>query len=412
MNFAKWGCVLPVWFAICGACGPGLIDDSVSTDMAVPSFPESSSDPLVLHDITPDTDSVNTEEICPGEITSKCEDNVHLFTPPKHQLIATEWLDSPARFTHFVKDVILGHFDDAANSPFAIQLDFEDLPYLLAFNDVPPLLESIMTLPDNDSPDNQWIGVVSHSSPIFDSSCFYVGILRQGDTYLPVGIPQGEDDEPLVRTDWPALETTATLTGAVYLASKTGRSDASLNAMCLFGDGLFCFDGDSWTTELHPGDTPEIVAVAVSMIGGEAIVHAVCENGTLFTQIDNRWYTYVMTDAPELASASVNEESGLLTVGGIGVLARGDARYMMAACAPPINIMDFRYFRESPEFVALDENGDLYSGEFDATASPSICGPLYSLEDARALLSVGPNLYVLTESGLFATTDQLHIAVE
>ncbi|MBN2718293.1 MAG: hypothetical protein JXX14_20785, partial [Deltaproteobacteria bacterium] len=385
-------------------CGPGLLDDSLLTGTAKQVDKDSES--ILIPEGLPDSDSSPMPKICPGEITASC-DNSHLYASPHVLLASTEWLDAPAGFTHLELDVILGHYGDDNGTPFAIQLNFAQMMYPDDFDD----LGAVMTFDSSDS-NAEWIGAVSASQPLFDSTYRFLGVLKSGNKYQLIGIPRYIDSTRLIYLDMPVLQTDALLAGVAFPAGKTNLKDASLNIICVFGEGVFCFDGQKWTTELAPDDERHIVSMEVSEFQGHPVLYAVDEDGAIYTRLENSWSRLVIEDAPLLTTSGTNESSGLLTVAGDGILAHGDGNHLMFACDVSLDIAAFQYYRDSPEFLLFTRDGDLYSGEFDATDEPFICGPRYHIDDVIGFRPYGMNYYVLTPDSLWGTEDQNSIVVE
>ena len=390
------------------ACGPGLIDDSLPMD--TDTSLEQTTDVIVRLDTPWSIDTDTGVPSCPEKISKTCPEDVGTFEPPSSPLVSAEWLNYPAQFTHAARDLIAGMFDiDDESAPFIIQVAFDKL-----WGQVSDYrsLAHVMTLPSPGIEDAEWIGVFHSPQQIFGTDIRDMAVFRKETSYRIIDIPINRDVFTLSDTSWPALETSASLTGATYLASKSALRDVSLDSLCLHGDALICFNGTDWITEIDAEQLRSpIVAMAISHPNDDIFVHALCENGDIFTRHNNQWSAGTIQIDSSLTAASVNEERQILFAAGDGFIGRGDARFPLLRCDVDLDILDFHFYQENAEFVLLTQSGDFYSGQFNFYTAPSLCGPLTHIDDAIDIFPVGLNLYALTEDTLYGTQD-LAIMVE
>jgi hypothetical protein len=117
------------------------------------------------------------------------------------------------------------------------------------------------------------------------------------------------------------------LRGLVYLRRKVidtspFEEDPRFNRVCAFGDGLYCFDGAGWQTELPAGSGPALNAVAVIDEGDEAHVIAVGDDGRAVLETEGAWQELVL--GPEVDLRAVGARGGRFTAaGGKGVVVDG-----------------------------------------------------------------------------------------
>ncbi len=385
------------------ACGPGLLDDSAVVDTTGPF--DGSQDAITRVDASVEVDTDPGVPLCPGDIVRTCPDETGTFATPGLLVVSADWLDYPARFTHATRDIILGIFDiESSAVPFVIQVKFDELWSSSDFN----RLATVMTLPPPETGDSEWIGVAYSPQGTFGTTTRQVAVFREGNRYRIIDVPRDSGSSVLTDTNWPELETDLVLTGATYLAAKTTATDRSVHRLCLHGDALICFDGNEWVTEIDAEQvSAPIVSMAISQPNGDILIHALSENGDIFTHYDDQWLTGVVNIDSELTSASVNEEREILFTAGDGFIGRGDPRYAMLSCAMDLDILDFHFYQNNAEFVLMTQGGDLFSGQFNFYTPPVVCGPLHHVDDAIDLFPVGPNLYVIAEDALYGTLDRV-----
>ena len=115
------------------------------------------------------------------------------------------------------------------------------------------------------------------------------------------------------------------LTGIVTPCSSAG------DEFCVFGDGLFCFDGSAWTTEIEPASVPRIRAVAMDeatdVAADGSTIHcrpmlAAGDEGTLLRYEDDAWKAIDIGVGVDLTT--VTSHTGRFTAAGEGVLIEGD----------------------------------------------------------------------------------------
>lgn len=384
------------------ACGPGLIDDSAVVD-TTGSF-DRNQDSIGRLDASVEVDTDSSVPLCPGEIVRKCPDETGTFATPNLLVVSADWLAYPARFTHAARDVITGMFDiDGSAVPFVIQVKFVDLWSSSDFNH----LANVMTLPVPESRDSEWIGVGYSPQGTFGTTTRQVAVFREANRYRIIDIPSDSDGAVLTGSNWPELETDLVLTGATYLAAKTTARHSSVHRLCLHGDALICFDGNEWVTEIDAEQvSAPIVSMAISQPNGAILIHALSENGDIFTHYNDQWITGNVNIDTTLTSASVNQEREILFAAGDGFIGRGDPRYAMLSCELDLDVLDFHFYQDNAEFILMSQRGDLFSGQFNFYTAPVVCGPLHHVDDAIDLFPVGPNLYVIAEDALYGTLDR------
>ena len=150
---------------------------------------------------------------------------------------------------------------------------------------------------------------------LFDRWCALALFCVEGACWLR-GVRQAETGDVVVET-LPG--------GSVPLEKTNGMIGSGPNAgleyvdrLCTYGDGIACFDGDSWSTEVPCGVYPELTAASV--LGewtGDSRIVVVGEEGTLLMEEEDQW-----------ASVETGTEADLATVAAAGdfLLAAGEDR--------------------------------------------------------------------------------------
>jgi hypothetical protein len=117
---------------------------------------------------------------------------------------------------------------------------------------------------------------------------------------------------------------TGALTGIVHGGCTTNHYD-----FCVFGDGLFCFDGKDWTTEIDTSTHGRILAAAVDRDTGTCPGLLVAGEHGMLQRYHAGWQAIDTGTAADLTTLSAF--SGRFSAAGEGVLIEGDP-YGFLAC--------------------------------------------------------------------------------
>ncbi|MBN2529779.1 MAG: hypothetical protein JXR76_25535 [Deltaproteobacteria bacterium] len=396
-----------VWLTLFSviACGPGLIEEEAAPDsdnsFTQPKEPELQN----LHwDSPPDTGS-NTEQ-CPGAIQADCPSGVtNLLRYPDYVVASTEWLDRPARFTHALFGIVLGEFtDNETAAPFAIQVSMSNAWERTSFGKD----TIIFTPPAELSFFGQWIGGAEYQGFIAGTPYPVVAVYHQNNDYFVFGIPTNtanDSYETMTPISHATLNTDKAYSRVVYLADLTTKQNFAeeLNALCLYGEGMICFDGETWTEEISPDDGPEITAVALSKPLDEISIIAVDHSKTIFTRKQGAWTTHVLDGKGTVETATVNPVSQQFALAGDGLLARGYSPYYLEQCDVDLDIVDIHYFYPVSQFTVLTKEGEIFGGTSSLKDHPQLCGPIFANPNTLDIFTGQGNLFVLNESELLTS---------
>jgi len=208
------------------------------------------------------------------------------------------------------------------------------------------------------------------------------------------------------------------LRGLVYLRRKVIDSspfeaDPKFNRVCAFGDGLFCFDGTTWTTEVPAGSGASLNAVAVIDEGDTAHIIAVGDDGRAVVETDGEWQELSLGVVVDLHAVSAHE-GRFTAAGGKGVMIDGTLEDQLVCqlyeraltslgwiMGPPSESDDGGVEAPSDDlFVALATDGAILHGDI-GVGEGSICDSGDAIPGAMLGRMLDIDYYVLTPQALF-----------
>jgi hypothetical protein len=361
-----------------------------------------------------DTDS-DTDPACPGFIGEGCEEDtgaplpllvtaeelgVDRFVGVAHSVLLAARF--PASDTT-VNDGIAAFFGDPTTYPEAV---WEPV----AIPDLVDALQPISIVAGDIA--NGPYGVTVLFCDRGDGVC---GLLRavQGEwantTALEV-LPEGE------------VPTGGDLRGANYFPSFPGFDSA---VVCAFGDGIFCFDGTAWTTEIPPGAGPPFNDMDCDRNGDNYC--------TMFAAVgDDGRRAYDNPEYDEWVDGFADTSEDLLALSGAGLVAGGTGGVLEndAVCtvadSPVVGLYGhwFELPGETPPdtpvaipFVGITEDRRLFFGSYSGFDGPHfspLCpgaldpdGPEVgkALSVGYFFCGVSYNRLALTEQALYGTLE-------
>jgi hypothetical protein len=219
---------------------------------------------------------------------------------------------------------------------------------------------------------------------------------------------------------WQASETTLTkmengdvptegeLRGATSLFEYSGGTPTTL---CAFGDGLYCFDGTTWTTEIEAGTAPLFNDFHCSMndLGDYDRCVAVGDGGrrAIRASAAEEWVDGFADTCENLLSLSAMTS----VAGGSGGILYGLSAYDVA-CSAVVGLSgeyDVDPDTGTVQLAAVTRSGIVFYTRYDPTSgvfSSLECGGVVASGGAlavqRQFCGIMPNLLVLTKSALLS----------
>ncbi|MBN2344094.1 MAG: hypothetical protein JXX29_13645 [Deltaproteobacteria bacterium] len=371
------------------SCGPGLLEGEEISDSD-----ETVSTDLLTAFSTQPTDTDEEMHLCPANTEVDCRENMAIGSD-LFPAISASWVNENAIFSHFAIDVILGYQTiNNETFPFALQVKFEEVFTHTYFNQ-----NAEVHILDEDEPSAmEWLGVFVKSTGILHTDVQSMAAATDGNRYFLVNV----SESPMTILPETELITAAVLTDAVYLRNKADFNSPELERVCLFGEGLFCYDGESWVTEISPDEGFMVLNIAVSNINEKPMVFAVGDNNIIFSKYDNIWSTVQLneTDAP-LHEITINSSSQYFAAAGDQFLLFGAADRPIQRCDVPPHILRLNYFYGTETFALLDTKGQIWTGVLDLFNNGELCRTRNRVEGAIDALPSGIDYYVLHPEGLY-----------
>ena len=219
---------------------------------------------------------------------------------------------------------------------------------------------------------------------------------------------------------WQASETTLTkmengdvptegeLRGATSLFDYSGGTPT---ALCAFGDGLYCFDGTTWTTEIEAGTAPLFNDFHCSMndLGDYDRCVAVGDGGrrAIRASAAEEWVDGFSDTSEDLLSLSAMTS----VAGGSGGILYGLSAYDVA-CSAVVGLSgeyDADPDTGTVKLAGVTRSGILFYTRYDSSSgdfSSLECGGVVASGGAlavqRQFCGIMPNLLVLTKSALLS----------
>jgi hypothetical protein len=165
--------------------------------------------------------------------------------------------------------------------------------------------------------------------------------------------------------------------GMIGVASEATRDD--LARVCVFGDGLACFDGASWTVHIAPRSGAVLRAATVVFSGSSWSVIAVGDSGRIVSETPSGWIGEPSGTAADLRS--IFADGGFFAAGGADVLLLGnqDGSLACPVTGPEIRALfaDSRAVSDRPrrEITTILSDGEVVEVVDDADGVRSCAFP-------------------------------------
>lgn len=373
-----------VIFALAVGCGPGVAEG-----------------PIPLHTEKDGSieDTSSQGFTCPNPIESACGDPGDLYPA----LIAASQIDTDARIVALARNaLLLERTRSGIEEPVVWIMDFE--------HPEDTHERGRAELPSRPSSPIRPIGLAYNLESPFDMDLYarVAVVLLESDEgsalYEAPMRPGGTETADLVPMENGVLPTEGKLRGLTYLDEKvSGDDSAYFDRLCAFGDGIFCFDGSSWTTEIEPGSGAMFNDLGVLGVGENNYVIAVGDNGRIALDSAAGWRDMDSGTAENLMSVSVHIDR-FTAVGSNGILVDGTADNA-AACSVSSETLIAINRLGAEKIVGVTESGKVFTGRLDDLRG-ELCyqGPsLGSAIDARphGCDSGNDNYLVITSDFLY-----------
>ncbi|MBN2344095.1 MAG: hypothetical protein JXX29_13640 [Deltaproteobacteria bacterium] len=372
------------------SCGPGLLEGEEFED----SDEMTGSDLLTIRA----TLSVDTEDemrLCPDHEMMNCGNDMGIMSN-LFQAVSASWIGDGAVFSHFRTNLILGYrTNNFETLPFALQIDFSKACTQTYFNE-----NAVVNYFAAEKPASlEWIGAIKKNTGILNTDLPYMAAASDGESYFLVNVAES----PMEILPETKLVTDAVLTDSVYLRNKSDMESPALEQVCLYGEGLFCYDGDRWITEISPNEAFTVHSIAVANINQQPMILAVGDDNVILTKYNNIWSSVQLHsgDAP-LLEISVNSISQYFTAAGDQFLLFGAADRPIQRCDVAPHILRFNYFFGTDEFAILATDGQIWTGVLDLFSSGKLCRTGNKVDRAVDAIPSGEYYYVLSADGLYA----------
>ncbi len=394
--------VFPLLFVLCTACGPGLEEGpllpapTLSNDTAEPGTTDT-GDPLDTTD-TEDTDTVI--HVCPSTLSTGCSDDD--FYEVQNYALRAEWFEPPVRFLDMgINTILATRTVDGDDDPLVIVWDFDESGFTRDALDY----ATLATLPQNAEA-RRPVAVVAAHEPILNTGYRKLAFFADDSGYEMFGVP---DSAPGNATLQPVsgtrLTVAANLHRAVWLQQKSLVSDDRLLRLCLFGDGLYCFDGTGWETVLeNPGAT--IRGLGIALRNDVPVFLLVGDDGLILLGDESGWDDTMSRRTPaDLLAVSVHRDGGRFTaVGeqGTFVHASIDGVDFIECAIGTETVLAINYFAQSyAHFNALSATGEVFAASIRPDEDGYACRIAELPGTPLAALPVGDTYFVLTTSHLY-----------
>lgn len=439
-----WPCAL--LFIFCCGCGPGLLEgperiDSEKEDV-IPEQLDLHNDNKIDTETLFQGDTAPSWTLCPTQTATDCKDGTWRPVNPR-VLISAHWISASAWFTHMNANVLLGYDEqDNVAIPFAVMVDFTRVETQTHFNN--RAVKS--TLPNEMGPESQWVGAVVGGKRMVGSEFIEAAAVYQKGQYQLLGIPD-DKNSPTLQPISNILGTSAELQRIIYLQNNEEDYYASLDRICLFGEGLFCFDGAHWAAEISPTECNFITSVNVTQKNDTPVLIAVDENGTVYNKsvldlhsdtdstIDSEalpgatassdsetiadettpmnWTSIsVQNSSSPLAAAAVHIPSDNFSIGGDGFVIHSNIAGESQLCPIEPNVLRLNYYYGTSDILILATDGRLFAGTLGKFSDGYLCNTGQQYETAIDGVPIGRNYYVLSPSSLYAGMNEFFVMAE
>lgn len=379
-----WG---PALMALVIGCGPGVAEGPLPLDTGqdIPSDGVSS-----------DTDI--QEFICPTPLAEPCAQE----QSPLPKILDASEIDPSARLVAFTRDaLLLQQGPSGSEAPIVWILDFG--------SPLDTRQHARAELPKPSVTSVRPVGLVYNLKPPFAMDMTVVLVEQSGKfilygAHLEPGEGATADLLPLENGLVPG---SGDFRGVSYLREKTqGPEGDYVNRICVFGDGIFCFDGSHWTVEIEPSGDRRFNDLGILRVGEGKGILAVGDGGLILVDTAAGWRELGSTTVEDLLKVSVNDNQ-FTAVGTNGALVHGTAEKSTACTVAEETIVSVSRFGER-KIIGITTSGNVFTGELDALAE-TLCftGRRVAYPIDARLNGCGSllNYMVLTSSSLYGEQD-------
>jgi hypothetical protein len=371
------------------SCGPGVGEGFPEKDAGDGLDTDADSD----SDTDTDTStSIQEWHDCPSEIDSDCE----VGQPGLEPLLAADEIGPEISFVAMGRNALLAaRTIDTVVEPLIVWMDFDEYEGIdslgLATLPTPPLT-SIDPLAIAGDLDQDVFGFEAMALVEEDDGPTLLGSnVQLAETGDLVPVPNGD------------VPTTAELRGLVYVQQKVPQQDPQYNLVCAYGDGIFCFDGAEWTTELPAGIGGPINDVGMLQVDERRML-VVGDGGFLARDSASGWIELVSGTASDLLALSVDDEH-FLAAGRDGAHVWGSAAETWSCPVGNGTAVTLSGVPDEGVSCVLDSGPITYWTFGLDEYGPKLCdtgAELSGVLDSRIVgCDASLNLFLLTAQGLF-----------
>jgi len=377
-------------FQFVAGCGPGVgegFPDGGPDDSAGDSDTDADTDA----DADTDTDTGPGEyHECPTEMEGDCEQG----QPGMETLLEAGELGPDVAFAGMGRNALVAaRTVDEMIAPLLVRMDFDEYDGV----------ESLGLAEPAEPPTTSLVPVAVVGDLEQDVFAYWALVLVAGDGgYSLFGTSVAyESTGELAPLPEAAPPATSELRGLLYLQQKVPVTAPEFELVCAFGDGLFCFDGASWTTLIEPDSGAQINDMGVIEVGDERQLLAVGDDGWIGRRAGSAWVDLASDTDRDLLSVSVDGPR-FVAAGREGTVVYGTAA---GAVDCEIASGDILVLSGIPDEGVLGvlETGPVFYWELGEWG-PTACLTGASVPDALETRIVGCdaslNLFVLTEQAL------------
>ena len=296
---------IPLALILACSCGPGVAEGPL---------PDSS-----------DSDDISSPLLaCPEISAAPCSaDSAALPV-----LAAATQIDDAAQMVAFARNALLLERRTAGiEEPFVWILDY------LAPQDTRQ--HAFAELPARPSTSMRPVGLAYNLKSPFEMDRVVVLLSNDGESALYEAQIYPGTDTPadLLPVRNGKLPTLGVLRGLTYLRENVkGQGNVYVGRLCAFGDGIFCFDGSNWMTEMEPETGPLVNDLSVLRVGNNNWIIAVGDSGLIMIDSATGFKALPSHTEANLLRVSVHEDK-FTAVGEEGVLINGTAGETVACTA-------------------------------------------------------------------------------
>ena len=389
------------------ACGPGVgeglgdPDSFVDTDTDSDTDGDSDGDTDGDSDGDSDTNSdAGADDLfCPSEVSETCGDNL-LITFPEIILSTSDLSKDNIVFDKMGYNTILARVPgEYGETSMLILVCFQSESCAKTINyAVTPSLVKVPLIP---------LGIAAAREPIAGSPYTRLALLSDGSATRLYGanwvtIGNTVELEALSGSDLPG---DITFNGLVYLGGHPRtENNPDFDIVCAFGDGLFCFDGQKWTTEIAPGASDHFNGITLITTGTKVHIVAVGDHGRVAIKTDGTWSELVRVTNNDLLTTAGYEDR-FTAAGTGGTLIDGDLDGMSVCEVADHSFISLKFpqseFTEKNYFLTIDGHKDLIAGRLEAGKQGLLCKTGIKRDDIIEAHFISTDYFLLTPRVLY-----------